>query len=99
MATHSSILGLGNPMDRGIWWATVRETAKTRTRLSNFHFTSEHLPEAMPTLVSSKGVQSWGIGNLEHHGTRGALARKIPVSLSAKLTEQDTSGENSLSLK
>ena len=53
----------------------------------------------MPTLVSAKGVQSWGLGSLEHHGTRGALARKIPVSLSAKLTEQDTSGENSLSLK
>ena len=23
MATHSSILGLENPMDRGAWWATV----------------------------------------------------------------------------
>ena len=23
MATHSSILALGNPMDGGAWWATV----------------------------------------------------------------------------
>ena len=23
MATHSSILGLKNPTDRGAWWATV----------------------------------------------------------------------------
>ena len=81
MATHSSILGLGNPMDRGIWWDTVREMAKTRTGLRSFHFTSKHLPEAMPTLVSAKGVQSWGLGSLEHHGTRGALARKIRFSL------------------
>ena len=24
---------LGNPMDRGAWWATVRRVAKSRTRL------------------------------------------------------------------
>ena len=42
MATHSSILAWGNPMDRGAWYATVHEVAKSRTRLSNFnslHFT------------------------------------------------------------
>ena len=53
----------------------------------------------MLTLVSSKRVQAWGIGSLEHRGTCGALAQKILVSLSAELAEQDTSGENSLSLK
>ena len=26
---------LGNPMDRGAWWATVHVFAKSRTRLSN----------------------------------------------------------------
>ena len=30
---------LGNPMDRGIWRATVHGVAKSRTRLSNFTFT------------------------------------------------------------
>ena len=30
---------LGNPMDRGTWWATVQGVAKSRTRLSNFTFT------------------------------------------------------------
>ena len=35
MATHSSILGLENPMDRGVWQATVRGVAKSGTRLSN----------------------------------------------------------------
>ena len=28
MATHSSILVLGNPKGRGVWWATVRGIAK-----------------------------------------------------------------------
>ena len=35
MATHSSILALENPMDRGAWQATVRGGHKSRTRLSD----------------------------------------------------------------
>ena len=27
---------LENPMDRGAWWATVHEVAKSGTRLSNY---------------------------------------------------------------
>ena len=38
MATHSSILGLGNAMDRGVWGATVHGVAKGQTRLSDQHF-------------------------------------------------------------
>ena len=34
MATHSSILAMENPMDRGTWWAAVRGVAKSRTLLS-----------------------------------------------------------------
>ena len=26
---------LGNPMDKGAWWATVHEAAKSQTQLSN----------------------------------------------------------------
>ena len=29
---------LGNPMDRGAWWATVHGVAKSRTQLSDFTF-------------------------------------------------------------
>ena len=29
---------LENPMDGGVWWATVHGVAKSRTRLSDFHF-------------------------------------------------------------
>ena len=35
MATHSSVLGLENPMDRGPWGATVHAVTKSRTRLSD----------------------------------------------------------------
>ena len=31
---------LENPMDGGAWWATVHVVAKSRTRLSDFTFTS-----------------------------------------------------------
>ena len=33
MATHSSILAWRNPMDRGVWRATVHSVAKSWTRL------------------------------------------------------------------
>ena len=33
MATHSNILILENPMNRGAWWATVYRVAKVKTQL------------------------------------------------------------------
>ena len=36
MAIHSSILAWENPMDRGVWWATVHGVAKSQTQLSYF---------------------------------------------------------------
>ena len=35
MASHSSILGLENSMEKGAWWATVHEVAKRGTQLSD----------------------------------------------------------------
>ena len=35
MATHSSIRGLENPMDRGAWWAAAHGVAKSQAGLSN----------------------------------------------------------------
>ena len=31
MATHSSILAWGIPMDKGVWWTTVHGIAKRQT--------------------------------------------------------------------
>ena len=31
MATHSSILGLENAMDRGAWWSMVHKFTKSQT--------------------------------------------------------------------
>ena len=36
MATHSSIVALENPMDRGAWWATVHHGVP-RVRLTHTH--------------------------------------------------------------
>ena len=33
-ATHSSVSCLANPMDRGVWWATVHGVAKSQTWVS-----------------------------------------------------------------
>ena len=33
LSTLSSILAWENPMDRGAWWATVHQVAKSRTQL------------------------------------------------------------------
>ena len=47
MATHSSILAWIE--DRGAWWITVHEVAKSQTQLSNFHF------------KFSEGLKAWNI--------------------------------------
>ena len=45
MATLSSILPLGNPTDRGAWWAAVHGVTESRIRLNrlNTHVSSELL--------------------------------------------------------
>ena len=36
MATHSSILTWGIPMDKGAWWATVHWVTKSQTKVSKW---------------------------------------------------------------
>ena len=43
---------LENPRDRGAWWATVHGVTKSRTGLSNFHFTSPSLSKQCGEKVS-----------------------------------------------
>ena len=37
METHSSILALVDPMDRGIWWSTVHEVTESQTQLNRLN--------------------------------------------------------------
>ena len=53
---------LGNPMDRGAWWATVHGVAKSRTRPSNETTTTNngdnHLCKLSPAAAAAKSLQS-----------------------------------------
>ena len=42
---------LGNPIDRGAWWATVRGVTQSRTRLSDSHFCIYRLLSLSNTIV------------------------------------------------
>ena len=49
---------LGNPMDRGAWWATVRGVTKSRTRLSDFHYRGQsRSPERLSDLSKISQLQ------------------------------------------
>ena len=50
---------LENPMDRGAWWAAVHGVAKSRTRLSNFTFTSQF--HALEDMATHSSVLAWRI--------------------------------------
>ena len=60
--THSSILGLGNPSDRGAWWAMVHAVAKSWTRLKQL-MTCMQVPPAVDVLLlfleKEESISSW----------------------------------------
>ena len=51
---------LENPMDGGAWWAAVRGVAKSRTRLSDFTFTS-HFHALEKEMATHSSVLAWRI--------------------------------------
>ena len=51
---------LENPMDGGAWWAAVHGVAKSRTRLSDFIFTS-HFPALEKEMATHSSVLAWRI--------------------------------------
>ena len=60
MATHSSTLGLENPMDGGAWWAAVHGVVKSWTRLSGFTFTF-HFHALEKEMATHASVLAWRI--------------------------------------
>ena len=51
---------LENPMNRGAWWAAVHGVAKSRTRLSDFTFTS-HFYALEKEMATHSSVLAWRI--------------------------------------
>ena len=51
---------LENPMDGGTWWAAVHAVAKSRTRLSDFTFTS-HFHALEKEMATHCSVLAWRI--------------------------------------
>ena len=47
---------LGNPMDGGAWWATVRGVTKGQTQLSNFTFTFMYVYSAVSDSSQPHGL-------------------------------------------
>ena len=60
---------LENPMDQGVWWATVHGVAKSRARLSDFTFTF-HFPALEKEMATHSSVLAWRIPGT---GERGGL--------------------------
>ena len=51
---------LGNPMDRGAWWATVHGVAKSQTQLSDFTFTF-HFHALEKEMATHSSLLAWRI--------------------------------------
>ena len=51
---------LGNPMDRGAWWAAVHGVAKSQTPLSDFTFTF-HFHALEKEMATHSSVLAWRI--------------------------------------
>ena len=58
---------LGNPMDRGTWWAAVHGVAKSWARLSDFTFTF-HFHALEKEMATHSSVLAWRIPGIEEPG-------------------------------
>ena len=58
---------LGNPRDRGAWWAAVHGVARSRTRLNDFTFTF-HFHALEKEMATHSSILAWGIPGTEEPG-------------------------------
>ena len=58
---------LGNPTDRGAWWAAGHGVAKSRTRLSDFTFTF-HFHALEKEMATHSNVLAWRIPGMAEPG-------------------------------
>ena len=84
---------LGNPMDRGAWWAAVHGVAKSWTRLSDFTFTF-HFHALEKEMATHSCVLAWRIPGT---GAWWAAVYGVAQSLT-RLTRLSRSSSSSLQL-
>ena len=72
MAPQLQYTCLENPMDGGAWWAAVHEVAKSRTRLSDFMFTS-HFHALEKEMAAHSSVLAWRIPGTGEPGRRPSM--------------------------
>ena len=65
METHSPYSWLENPMNRGVWWATVREVAELDTTEQLTH--TSILAWEIPRTEKPGGLQSLGHKRVRHN--------------------------------
>ena len=58
---------LGNPMDRGAWWAAVHGVAKSQKRLSDFTFTF-HFHALEKEMATHSSFLAWRIPGMAEPG-------------------------------
>ena len=58
---------LGNPRDRGAWWAAVHGVARSRTRLNDFTFTF-HFHALEKEMATHSSVLAWRIPGMGEPG-------------------------------
>ena len=63
---------LENPRDGGAWWAAVYGVAQSRTRLSDFTFTS-HFPALEKEMATHSSVLAWRIPWTQEPGPLGRV--------------------------
>ena len=79
---------LENPMGGGAWWATVHGVTKSRTRLSDFHFTF-HFHALEKEMATPSSVLAWRIpgtgepGGLPIYGVAQSRTRLKQLSSSS----------------
>ena len=66
---------LGNPTDRGAWWAAVHGVSKSRTRLSDFTFTF-HSGALEKEMATHSSVLAWRIPETEEPGRLPSLGSR-----------------------
>ena len=58
---------LENSLDKGVWWATVHEVAKSQTQLSDFTFTF-HFHALEKEMATHSSILAWRIPGMGEPG-------------------------------